>query len=564
MGKNKQHNYYDNVSERLVKVIPLGGLERIGMNITAFCYHDSIILVDCGLAFPEDDMLGIDLVVPDITFLKQNAEKVKGFFITHGHDDHIGAIPYVLDQINVPLYGTRLTMAIIEGKLEEHNMLESVKRHVVSYGDKVQAGDFEIEFIRVNHSILDAAALAIKSPAGVIVHTGDFKIDYTPVYGAPADLARFAELGSEGVLALLSDSTNALREGFTPSERNIAATFDQILMTHPESRIIVSTFASHIDRVQQAINCAAKRGRKVAIDGRSMVTVVNLAKELGYITFPDNVLIDIENVSNYSDKEVVIIMTGSQGETMAALSRAINGQHRYVRITLNDVVIFSSSPIPGNEKAVSKLINLLSQQGAQVINKETHVSGHACREELKLMYALTRPQYAVPLHGEFRHRKANADIAKEMNVDPKQVFLLNSGDVLSLSKERGFVAGTVPSGMIMVDGLGVGDVGNIVLRDRQNLSQDGIIVVCLTLSKATGEILAGPDILSRGFVYIRENENLMDEAKHIVRDAVESASARNMNDWNAIKAHVKDDLGGYFWKLMRRNPVILPILMEVD
>ncbi|MBP5225054.1 MAG: ribonuclease J, partial [Lachnospiraceae bacterium] len=477
------------------------------MNITAFRYNDSIIVADCGLAFPEDDMPGIDLVVPDISYLKQTADKVKAFFITHGHDDHIGAIPYVLNQLNVPLYGMRLTMAIIEGKLEEHGMLGSVERHVVEYGDRVKAGDFEVEFIRVNHSILDSAALAIKSPAGTIVHTGDFKIDYTPVYGKPADLARFAELGNSGVLALLSDSTNATREGFTPSERNVAATFDQALKAHPNQRIIVSTFASHIDRVQQAINAAANNGRKVAINGRSMVTVMNLAKDLGLITFPDNVLVDIEQVSNYRDKDVVIIMTGSQGESMAALSRAINGQHRFVNITSNDVVIFSSSPIPGNEKAVSKLVNLLAQRGAAVINREVHVSGHACREELKLMYALTRPQYAVPLHGEFRHRKANADIAAEMNVDPKKIFLLNSGDVLTLSKERGEVTDTVPAGGVMVDGLGVGDVGNIVLRDRQNLSKDGIIVVCMTLSKATGELLAGPEMLSRGFVYIRENEN---------------------------------------------------------
>ena len=563
MAKSKP-NYYDNVSERAVKVIPLGGLERVGMNITAFRYNDSIIVVDCGLAFPEDDMPGIDLVVPDITYLKQNADKVKAFFITHGHDDHIGAIPYVLNQLNVPVYGMRLTMAIIEGKLEEHGMLESVKRHVVDYGDRVKAGDFEVEFIRVNHSLLDSAALAIKSPAGTIVHTGDFKIDYTPVYGKPADLTRFAELGSGGVLALLSDSTNAIREGFTPSERNVAATFDQALKAHPDQRIIVSTFASHIDRVQQAINAAVNNGRKVAINGRSMVTVMDLAKEMGLITFPDNVLVDIEQVSNYRDKDIVIIMTGSQGESMAALSRAINGTHRFVNITSNDVVIFSSSPIPGNEKAVSKLVNLLAQRGAVVINREVHVSGHACREELKLMYALTRPQYAVPLHGEFRHRKANADIAAEMNVDPKKIFLLNSGDVLTLSKERGEVTDSVPAGGVMVDGLGVGDVGNIVLRDRQNLAKDGIIVVCLTLSKATGEVLAGPEMLSRGFVYIRENENLMDEAKHIVRDAVESVQFSNPNDWSAIKAKIREQLSSYFWNLMRRSPMILPILMEVD
>ncbi len=563
MAKSKP-NYYDNVSERAVKVIPLGGLERVGMNITAFRYNDSIIVVDCGLAFPEDDMPGIDLVVPDITYLKQNADKVKAFFITHGHDDHVGAIPYVLNQLNVPIYGLRLTMAIIEGKLEEHGMLESVKRHVVDYGDRVKAGDFEVEFIRVNHSLLDSAALAIKSPAGTIVHTGDFKIDYTPVYGKPADLTRFAELGSGGVLALLSDSTNAIREGFTPSERNVAATFDQALKAHPNQRIIVSTFASHIDRVQQAINAAVNNGRKVAINGRSMVTVMDIAKNMGLITFPDNVLVDIEQVSNYRDKDIVIIMTGSQGESMAALSRAINGTHRFVNITSNDVVIFSSSPIPGNEKAVSKLVNLLAQRGAIVINREVHVSGHACREELKLMYALTKPLYAVPLHGEFRHRKANADIAAEMNVDPKKIFLLNSGDVLTLSKERGEVTDSVPAGGVMVDGLGVGDVGNIVLRDRQNLAKDGIIVVCLTLSKATGEVLAGPEMLSRGFVYIRENENLMDEAKHIVRDAVESVQFSNPNDWSAIKAKIREQLSSYFWNLMRRSPMILPILMEVD
>ncbi len=564
MSKKTKHFYYDNVSERIVNVIPLGGLEQIGMNITAFEYGNSIVVVDCGLAFPSDDMLGVDLVVPDVTYLQQNADRVKGIFITHGHEDHIGAIPYVLKQLNVPVYATRLTMAIIEGKLEEHDMLLDVDRRVVTYGDVVQAGDFSIEFIRANHSIADSCMLAITSPAGTIVHTGDFKVDYTPVFGAIADLQRLGELGKQGVLALLSDSTNAIRDGFTPSERMVADTLDTVFSDYPSSRVLIATFASNVDRVQQIINSAIKVGRKVAIEGRSMVSIVELAKNLGYLQIPDNALIDIEELNSYPDDRTVIIMTGSQGEAMAALSRVASGQHRRISVTSNDVVIFSSSPIPGNEKSVSKLINELSMRGARIINKATHVSGHACKEELKLIYALTKPKYAVPLHGEYRHRMANAEIAREMQVAKENVFMLNSGDVLSLSSESGEVTGEVQHGGIMVDGLGIGDVGNIVLRDRQNLSQNGIIVVAMTLNKNTGELLAGPDIVSRGFVYVRESENLMDEAKAVALEAIEIALEDGYCDWGRIKSEIREELGGYFWRTMKRSPVVLPIIMEVD
>lgn len=564
MSKKSKHFYYDNVSERIVNVIPLGGLEQIGMNITAFEYGNSIVVVDCGLAFPSDDMLGVDLVVPDVTYLQQNADRVKGIFITHGHEDHIGAIPYVLKRLRLPIYATRLTMAIIEGKLEEHDMLLDVESHVVEYGDVVSAGDFDIEFIRANHSIADACMLAITSPAGTIVHTGDFKVDYTPVFGAIADLQRLGELGKQGVLALLSDSTNAIREGFTPSERMVADTLDGVFSDYPKSRVLVATFASNVDRVQQIINSAVKVGRKVAIEGRSMVSIVELARNLGYLQIPENALVDIEELNNYPDDRIVIIMTGSQGEAMAALSRVASGQHRKITVTPNDVVIFSSSPIPGNEKSVSKLINELSMRGAKIINKATHVSGHACAEELKLIYALTKPKYAVPLHGEYRHRMANAEIAREMQMESESVFLLNSGDVLSLSSERGTVTGAVQHGGIMVDGLGIGDVGNIVLRDRQNLSQNGIIVVAMTLNSATGELLAGPDIVSRGFVYVRESETLMEEARAVAQDAIERALSDDFWDWGHIKNEVREELGGYFWRMMKRSPVVLPVIMEVD
>ncbi len=550
--------------ESKLKIIPLGGLDQIGMNMTAFEYEDNIIVVDCGLSFPTDDMLGIDLVIPDITYLKQNEDKVKAFFITHGHEDHIGALPYVLRDMNLPLYATKLTLAIIENKLKEHNLTKSVKRKIIKYGQSVNLGPFRVEFIRINHSIADAASLAIFTPVGTIVHTGDFKIDFTPVFGDSADLQRLGELGKKGVLALLCDSTNAVRPGFTSSERTVGRTFDQIFAEHQNRRILVATFASNVDRVQQIINTAHKYGRKVVVEGRSMVSIISIAQELEYIQIPEGTLIDIDMLKNYPDEQTVLITTGSQGESMAALSRMASGIHRKVSIQPNDVVILSSTPIPGNEKAVAKVINELSMRGAKVICQDTHVSGHACQEEIKLLYSLVRPKFAIPVHGEYRHRMAQGEIAMALGVEHNNVFMLNAGDVLELDEETAVVTGQVPHGAILVDGLGVGDVGNIVLRDRQNLSQDGIIIVVLTLNRRDNQLMAGPDIVSRGFVYIREAENLMEEAHQIVFDAVDSCLNRRINDWGKIKNVIRDSLGDFLWKKMRRNPMILPIIMEVD
>lgn len=547
-----------------VKIIPLGGLEQIGMNITAFEYDNSIIVVDCGLSFPDDDMLGIDLVIPDITYLKNNVEKIKGFVITHGHEDHIGSLPYVLKEINAPIYATKLTMGIIETKLKEHNLMKSVKRKVVKHGQYINLGDFRVEFIKVNHSIADAAALAIYTPAGIIVHTGDFKIDYTPVFGEPTDLTRFGELGKKGVLALMADSTNVLRPGFTMSEKTVGKTFDHIFSEHTDHRIIVATFASNVDRVQQIINSAYKYGRKVIVEGRSMVNVINTADELGYINIPEHTLIDIENMKDYPDEKIVLITTGSQGESMAALSRMAASVHRKVTIKPGDTVILSSTPIPGNEKAVSRVINELSMKGANVIFEDTHVSGHACQEEIKLIYSLVKPKYAIPLHGEYRHLKRHAELAMEMGVPKDNVFVLSSGDALSLSEQSAKVVEKVPVGTILVDGLGVGDVGNIVLRDRQNLAENGIIIVVMTLEKYSNQLLAGPDIVTRGFVYVRESENLIDEAKQVVDDAVMECLEKNITDWGKLKMVVKDSLSDFLWKKMKRSPMILPIIMEVE
>ncbi len=547
-----------------VRIIPLGGLEQIGMNITAFECEDSIIVVDCGLAFPSDDMLGIDLVIPDITYLEKNIDKVKGFVITHGHEDHIGALPYVLQKINVPVYGTKLTIGLIENKLKEHNLMKTTKRKVVKHGQSINLGCFRVEFIKTNHSIADAAALAIFSPAGVIVHTGDFKIDYTPVFGDAVDLQRFAELGRKGVLALMSDSTNAIRPGFTASERTVGKTFDAIFAEHKSNRIIVATFASNVDRVQQIINSAYKYGRKVVIEGRSMVNVIGTASELGYINIPEGTLIDIEHLKNYTDEQTVLITTGSQGESMAALSRMASNLHRKVSIKPNDVVIFSSSPIPGNEKAVSKVINELSHKGAEVIFQDTHVSGHACQEEIKLMYALLHPKFALPVHGEYRHLVSNRGIAESMGVAKENILIMASGDVVEICDDYCKVVDHVQAGGILVDGLGVGDVGNIVLRDRQNLAQNGIIIVVLTLEKYSNQLLSGPDIVSRGFVYVRESEDLLDEAKRVVDDAVADCLDRHVTDWGKIKNIIRDSLSDFLWKRMKRNPMILPIIMEVD
>lgn len=552
-----------NINNSKLKIIPLGGLEQIGMNITVFEFEDSIIVVDCGLSFPEDDMLGIDLVIPDTAYLKENIDKVKGFVITHGHEDHIGALPYVMKEINVPIYATKLTMGIIENKFKEHNLLKTTKRKVVKHGQSINLGSFRIEFIKTNHSIADASALAIYSPAGIVVHTGDFKVDYTPVFGDAIDLQRFAEIGKKGVLALMCDSTNAERPGFTMSERTVGRTFDNIFAEHRNTRIIIATFASNVDRVQQIINSAYKYGRKVVVEGRSMVNIISTAAELGYLNIPASTLIDIEQMKNYPDEQMVLITTGSQGESMAALSRMAADMHRKVTIKPKDTVIFSSNPIPGNEKAVSKVINELSAKGADVIFQDTHVSGHACQEEIKLIYSLVHPKYAIPVHGEYRHLKAQAGVAESLGIPKDNIFILKSGDVMELDDEGAKVSGTVQTGGILVDGLGVGDVGNIVLRDRQHLAEDGIMIVVLTLEKYSNQLLAGPDIVSRGFVYVRESEDLMEESRQVVLDALDYCDSRHITDWGKIKNMIKEDLNSYIWKKTKRNPMILPIIMEV-
>ncbi len=546
-----------------LKIIPLGGLEQIGMNITAFEYEDSIILVDCGLAFPADDMLGVDLCIPDITYLMEHMDKVKGLMITHGHEDHIGAIPYILKQLNMPIYATRLTMGIIEHKLKEHNLLRGTKRKVVKFGQSINLGQFRVEFIKTNHSIVDAAALAIYSPAGTVIHTGDFKVDYTPVFGDAIDLQRFAEIGRRGVLALMCDSTNAERPGFTQSERTVGKTFDTLFQEHRNTRLIIATFASNVDRVQQIINSAYKFGRKVVVEGRSMVNIVETATSLGCIQIPDNTLIDIEQLKNYEDSQTVIITTGSQGESMAALSRMASNIHKKISIGPGDTVIFSSNPIPGNEKAVTNVINELLKKGADVIFQDVHVSGHACQEEIKLIYTLVQPQYSIPIHGEFKHRKAQADTAIQLGIPKENVLMIQSGDVLELDADGAEVTGRVQNGAILVDGLGVGDVGNVVLRDRQHLAEDGIMIVVLALDQYTGQLASGPDIVSRGFVYVKESDELMEAMRGVVNDAVDSCLDRGITDWGKLKGAIKDSLGDYIWKKTKRRPMILPIIMEV-
>ena len=546
-----------------LKIIPLGGLEQIGMNITAFEYEDSIIVVDCGLAFPADDMLGIDLVIPDITYLKDNVDKVKGFVITHGHEDHIGALPYVLKEINVPVYATRLTMGIIENKLKEHNLMKGTKRKVVKFGQSINLGQFRVEYIKTNHSIVDAAALAIYSPAGTVVHTGDFKVDYTPVFGDAIDLTRFAEIGKKGVLALMCESTNAERPGFTPSERTVGKTFDTLFEEHKNTRIFVATFASNVDRVQQIINSAYKFGRKVVVEGRSMVNVIETAINLGCINIPENTLIEIDKLKNYPDEQQVIITTGSQGESMAALSRMAGDMHKKITIGHGDTVILSSSPIPGNEKAVTKIINELLRKGADVIFQDTHVSGHACQEEIKLIYTLVHPKYSIPVHGEYKHLKAQARIAENLGIDKNNIFILSSGDVLELDDKKANVTGHVPVGSILVDGLGVGDVGNVVLRDRQHLAEDGIMIVVMALESHSDQLISGPDIVSRGFVYVRESDELLDEARLLVEEAVQNCLDKGKTDWGKLKGTVKDVLSDFVWKKTKRRPMILPIIMEV-
>ena len=547
-----------------LKIIPLGGLEQIGMNITAFEYEDSIIVVDCGLAFPEDDMLGIDLVIPDTTYLENNIDKVKGFVITHGHEDHIGALPYVLQKINVPVFATRLTMGIIENKLKERGMMETTQRKVVPFGSSVTLGCFRVEFIKTNHSIVDAAALAIYTPVGIVVHTGDFKVDYTPVFGDAIDLQRFAELGRKGVIALLCDSTNAERPGFTASEKTVGKMIDQLFQEHSDTRIIIATFASNVDRVQQIINSAYKYNRKVVVEGRSMVNIIATASELGCLDVPENTLISVDQLRNYPAEQTVIITTGSQGESMAALSRMADSSHRKISIGQGDTVIFSSSPIPGNEKAVTNVINKLLVKGADVIFQDVHVSGHPCQEDIKLIYTLVQPKYSVPVHGEYRHLKAQAKIARELGMAKENIFILQSGKVLEIQPDEAKIVGQVPVGNIMVDGLGVGDVGNIVLRDRQHLAESGIVVVTFAMESGTEHVVSAPEITSRGFVYTKESDVLLNGANLVAQGVLFTCQERGTVDRNRIKAVVRDNLSDYFWKKTQKRPMILPVIIDID
>ncbi|MDO4206619.1 MAG: RNase J family beta-CASP ribonuclease [Lachnospiraceae bacterium] len=547
-----------------LKVIPLGGLEQIGMNMTAIEYNGKIVVIDCGMAFADDTLLGIDLIIPDITYLKQNKSKVKAFFITHGHEDHIGAIPYILKEINVPIYGTKLTIALIRKKLEETKLLDSVKLKVVDYGQKFYVSDFKVEFIRTNHSISDAAAIAIRTPAGLIYHTGDFKVDYTPVYGDAMNLWRMAELGQKGVLAVFSDSTNAMRPGYTMSETTVGERFDALFAEHQKQRIIVATFASNVDRVQQVINTAYKYKRKVILEGRSMINVIETATELGYINMPKNTLISIDELGNYPDNRIVIITTGSQGESMAALSRMAAKNHKKINIRSNDVIIFSSNPIPGNEKAVANVMNELSAMGAKVVFEQTHVSGHACQEEIKLIYTLLKPKYVIPVHGEYRHRIANAQIAYNMGYDEDHVFLIDTGDILELSEKKGKVTGHVQSGGIYVDNSGVEDVGRSILDDRKDLSERGVLIVSVCLNTTEGFVVSGPEIFTRGWVYDGESEKLIEDVRKIIYNALVDYLSRNHYNRGKAKMIIADEVRKYLKNHNNKGPMILPFILEVE
>ena len=549
-----------------LKIIPLGGLHEIGKNITVFEYENEIIVVDCGLSFPEDDMLGVDLVIPDITYLEQNVEKIKGLVITHGHEDHIGAVPYLLKKVNIPIYATKLTAGLIRNKLEEHKLVNSTKLIEVNQGQTISLGrNFKVEFVRSSHSIPDSVMLAITTPAGTVLHTGDFKVDFTPIDGKLMDLGRIAELGNQGILALMSDSTNSERKGFTMSERSVGDVFDKLFL-HCTKRIVVATFASNVHRVQQIVNCAIKYGRKIAVCGRSMINMITTARELGFIECPENLFIDIDMIKNYPDEQLVIITTGSQGETMSALTRMAAGEHRKVKITPNDLIIISATPIPGNEKYVSKVIDDLMQIGAEVVYsslEDVHVSGHACQEEQKLIIALAKPKYFIPVHGEYRQLIAHSETAQSMGISKENIVMMQNGKILEIGESGVEFTGTVPNGRVLVDGLGVGDVGNIVLRDRQHLSQDGLIIIVLTMDSGTGEVIAGPDVISRGFVYVRESENLMDEVKSVVRHEIKKCEEKGIRDWATIKSTVRDNLKDYVFTKTKRNPMIIPIIMEV-
>lgn len=563
-NKKKQDDKFEFKKPNL-KIIPLGGLEEIGKNITVFEYDDEIVLVDCGLEFPEDNMLGVDLVIPDVTYLEKNKEKIRGLVITHGHEDHIGSIPYVLKQVDMPIYATKLTIGLIKNKLEEHKLLRKTKLKIVEQGQTINFGKIKVEFIRSCHSIPDSVMLAIHTPVGTVMHTGDFKIDHTPIDGKLMDLGRIAEIGNKGVLALMSDSTNSERKGYTMSESSVGEVFDKLFLNCTK-RIVVATFASNVHRVQQIVNSAVKYGRKVAVCGRSMINMIDTARSIGYIDVPENVFIDIDLIKNYTDEQLVILTTGSQGETMSALTRMAIGEHRKVVITPNDKIIISATPIPGNEKLVSKVIDDLMKIGAEVVYSSLeaiHVSGHACQEEQKLILALVKPKYFIPVHGEYRQLMAHEETAKKMGIPEENIFIMKNGRVLELNENEAKLTTSVPSGKILVDGLGVGDVGNIVLRDRQHLSQDGLIIIVMTMDSASGEIVSGPDVISRGFVYVRESENLMDDVKKVIREEVRKCEDKKITDWSTIKSTLKENLRDYIFQKTKRNPMILPIIMEV-
>lgn len=548
-----------------LKIIPLGGLHEIGKNMTVVEYRDSIIIVDCGLTFPEDEMLGIDIVIPDFTYLINNKKKIKGLVLTHGHEDHIGAIPYLLKELDIPIYGTPLTIGLLENKLKEHRIPLSCLK-VVKQGDSIKLGKFEVEWVRVNHSIPDSSSIFIKSPIGNVFVTGDFKVDFTPISGEPIDLARLGEIGKEGVLAMVGESTNVLRKGYTMSESNVGETFNRIFQNFMNNRIIIATFASNVHRVQQIINAAEKFGRKVILSGRSMETMMDTARRLGYVDVKKNTIIDINQMKRYKPEDTVVITTGSQGEPMSALTRIAFGEHRKIQATSEDVIILSATPIPGNENSVAKVINKLMETGAKVIYEalsEIHVSGHACQEELKMMLSLIKPKYFIPAHGEVRHLLKHAELATQMGTDPSDIFILENGDVLEFNKDSAAITGSVPSGNILVDGLGIGDVGNIVLRDRKHLSEDGLIVVVVTISKQEGRVVSGPDIISRGFVYVRESVDLMDEAREVVKKTLEKCDRKSISDWSTLKTNIREDLRGFLYHRTKRNPMILPIIMEI-
>lgn len=547
-----------------LKIIPLGGLGEIGKNITVFEYKDDIIIVDCGLSFPEDEMLGIDVVIPDITYLLKNKEKIKGIVLTHGHEDHIGGLPYALKKLNLPIYGTKLTLGLVENKLKEHK-IDNVKLNEVKPNDTIKLGCFSVEFIKTSHSIPDSVALAIYTPVGIVVHTGDFKIDYTPINDNLIDLHKFAEIGSKGVLVLLADSTNVERPGYTMSEKTVGDTFNDIFLKAPK-RIIVATFASNVHRVQQVIDAAELYNRKVIVSGRSMINTINVAKDLGYLKVREGTLIDINDMDKYPSNQIVILTTGSQGEPMSALTRMAFSEHRKIELVPDDLVVISASPIPGNEKTVFRVINKLMEIGTKVIYEslaDVHVSGHACQEELKLIHTLLKPKFFIPVHGEHRHLKRHGELAQELGMPKENIFIAGNGSVIEFTKNTGSINQYVQAGNILVDGLGIGDVGNIVLRDRKHLSEDGLIVVVVTMSKQDGKVIAGPDIISRGFVYVRESEDLMEESRKVVRDVLTECEKKHITDWATLKSNIRDALRGFLYEKIKRNPMILPIIMEV-